>query len=235
MTTMSVTVIGSVSRALISEMSSTPAPPRAAEPGASLLPPPADGFASLDTGDVGAALAKLVLENAYAQRKENRTARAAAEKAQEVAEQKQLAEMREAADDRLWSGIVSGGLTVASAMCTFASAGPSGQAALIGDGADHAQRSIRARATNAAMSWKAGSEALGGTAKILGSVIDNGATAHDREATRAEHDAAREKRNGDDAQSSADDAKRMIDRALDFYRDYLTAQADAQKAAIMRA
>lgn len=233
---MSVTVIGSVSRNVMLEASpAAGAPPTALEPGATLLPPPPGAFASLDTGDVGAALAKLVLENAHAQRKENRIARDAAEKAQAAAEEKQLEEMRQGADARLTSGLMSGGLTLGAAACTLASAGPSGQAASIGEGASASDLATKGKATNAAASWNAGSRAFEGSGKVLGSVADHGAAAHDREATRAEHDAGREKRRGDDAKESVDDAKRMIDRTLDFYRAYLTAKADTQKAAILRA
>lgn len=201
-----------------------PGATEAAQPGASLLPEPGDAFAMLDTGDVGAALAKLALENGYESRKAGRAAREVAEKAQEAAEQKQLEERRAQADSAFVGGLVGGFSTVASGGFAFAAGGAQANTS-VAEGV----------ALGTAKRFEAGGKLLEGTGTVGKAVADHSASAHDVATTEAEQAASREKRNVDDAKEIVDDAKKLIDRTLDFYREYQTGKADAQRAAIMRA
>jgi hypothetical protein len=89
------------------------------------LPSPADpqltALMNGGEGDVGAAIAAMVMKTKKELRQSARTSRDAAYAAQESAQRDQLAHMRAAANARLFAGLSSGGAGLASA--GFAGAG----------------------------------------------------------------------------------------------------------------
>jgi hypothetical protein len=166
------------------------------------------------SSDIGAQLASLVLTSAHQQREAARESRKASEIAQRQAEDRELDAMKAEADHKLVAGLFESGASVASGAMTVVSAGSD---------APTAKRL----------------EGSGAIVKGLGT-LDAAFANHDA-ATAAEAGkvqsqiAAREKRAADDARDIGRDAREQIDRALSYYKEYLTAKSDTQRATLLKA
>jgi hypothetical protein len=84
-----------------------------------------------------------------------------------------------------------------------------------------------------------GDEAMGkvleGSGKLLSAFPEHDAGMTRVESTHQEQLAGRHKRASEDARDAANDASELVDRTIAFYKEYVTAKSDAQKAAICRA
>ena len=181
--------------------------------GENLLPEPEPAAFRLPAGDVGAELAKLVLEASHADKKLGREIRDSEEKAQLDAEKAQLAALREKAEENFKAGLASG---IASIGSGAAGAGTAG-----------CEEPGRQAGTS-------GGKALEGLGQIVSAVSKQHADMADEEATRQQQLASHHQRASEDSRDAIGDAKDLIDRALDFYKEYNAAKADAQKAAFLR-
>lgn len=187
---------------------------RAAGGAHALLPSP---YASLSgSSDVGAQLAALIMEASREQKETAKETRAAAEQSQQAAEEHELAAMREESERKLAAGLIEGGTKMVGGAI-----GVGGAAAPTGSFASSAAKGFSALAEGAG---RAGS-----------AVATHYADQSKQEATEATQIVGRSKRAVDDARDLAKDAKEQLNRALGYYKEYLTAKSDTQKAALMRA
>jgi len=167
-----------------------------------------------NSADIGAQLASLVLTSAHQQKEVARESRRASEIAQREAENQELDAMRREAECKLTAGLFESGASVASGAMTVVGAG--------------SEKVTETRLTGSAAIVKG----LG----TLDAALANHDAATAAEAGRAQSSvAAREKRAADDARDLGRDAKEQIDRALSYYKEYLTAKSDTQRATLLKA
>jgi hypothetical protein len=167
----------------------------------------------LTSGDPGKELAAMVALHARDQKKLSQKIRNAEEKAQEDAEKAEIAAMREETEKKFQAAIVSGFMSMAAATTSFGAAGT--------QGADAAR-------------WKGGGQLLEAQSKMMVAGMDAEAGTAKTAARENEQIASRHKREAEEAGDSERDAQKMLDRALDFYKEYTQAKSDSQRAAIMR-
>lgn len=170
-----------------------------------LLPLP---FAELaGSGDLGAQIAALIVKAAREQKVAAHATRATAEKAQRAADDKELADMKEASDARFTAGLIAGGTQVASG-------------ALSMGGNSYGQ---------------AAGKMTEGAGKAVGSYYEKDAEMANVEAKKDQQASGRAKTAIDDARDMDKDAKEMLNRALSYYKEYLTAKSDTMRATLLRA
>jgi hypothetical protein len=157
------------------------------------------------SSDVGAQLAGLIVKSAYDQQEGARETRKMSECAQRDAEDRQLQAMRDEADSTLMSGLMEGGTQIAGGAMNLGGASAGASAAVEGMG------------------------------KVDSAFAKHDANMSKEAATAQEQIAAREKRAVDDARDTDKDAKEMLNRALGYYKEYLTAKADTQRATLLKA
>jgi hypothetical protein len=186
--------------------------PVAAHESHDLLPGPLNELAT--SSDVGAQLAGLIVKAAYDQKEGARETRKISERAQREAEDKQLTAMKDDADSSMVAGLMEGGTQIAGGAMGVvgANAAPATQAALKGSAA-----------------------VVEGMGKIDSAFAKHDASMSKQQATAQEQNAAREKRAVDDARDLDKDAKELLNRALGYYKEYLTAKADTQRATLLKA
>lgn len=191
---------------------STPA--RQAEGAAprTLLPDPFTELAH--NGDVGAQIAALLVKTAQQQKEAARGAREAAEQAQRAADDEELSAMESQADCKLLAGVIEGAANIGGGAVGIGSAAGSPEARERGRGiASVAQ----------------------GAGKIAGAVGAHHADMHGLDAKSAEQTSGRERRAAEDARDLGKDAADLLDRALGYYKEYMTAKSDVQRATLLRA
>ncbi len=178
-----------------------------------LLPDPAAQL--MMGGDPGAMVAALVIETAKSEKdianKVDQTETAIQEQEQKA----QVAAMHQKADDMRAQAWVTGGMGLASAGLSFA-------------GASYEFHSTEARQFDAASK---GMTAVGGA--VQGQFA---AQNEDTDATVAthEHNAADAGRAASQAYDNGRDAKKLLDAAIDFYREYSSAAEQTKAAAVHR-
>lgn len=184
----------------------------AATAGGALLPDPLSELGQ--SGDVGAQIASLIVNMAREQKKAARDARVAAEAAQREAEEEELDAMNDKAAWKLGAGLIEGATKAVSGAIGIRGAGLEGPKA----------------------------KCLEGTAKLVeaggkmeSTVFSFVADGKEVDAKRAEQYAARQKRAGDEQRNNERDAAALVDKALGYYKEYLTAKADTQRATLLRA
>jgi hypothetical protein len=188
----------------------TPAPTETEAP--QLLPPP---FASLaGSSDLGAQIAALLVCASREQKEAARQSRQAAEKAQCAAEERELDKMGEEADLKLASGIIQGTAQVAAGSMNAGSAW---------------------RGDETRQLWSGIAKSTEGDAKLKSAIVDHFAADSAQEAKAAAFEAGHAKTAVDDARDLDKDAKEMMSRALSYYKEYLTAKADTQRATLLKA
>jgi hypothetical protein len=216
MTTVSATqggFYGAIAGNINDTLSSTPAAD------ASVLPDPVDALAI--SGDPGAELAALAVKSGEQQQAGTQAARDTEQKIEVSEDEQQVAAMQKKADDIRSSGLADGLGMVAEGGFTVAAAGVT------------ASGGAGASAESAALKFD-------GTVLKAVSGIDS-ANSKAAEATD-DANAAAAKSASDQAKSAADDAHDakksagdFISAAIDFYREYTSAQASANSAALHRA
>jgi hypothetical protein len=178
-----------------------------------LLPDPVAEIAF--SGDPGAMVAALVVKSAKGERDVARQTQDAEERIQDREEEEQVQAMHDKASMLREQAIASG-------VCEMAS----GAASLTA--ATYSPQSREARG------WEAG----GRLAKAYGDITDNlgRAAAADQDATIAahEHAAGHARRAVDEATDDVKDARKLLETAIEFYREYSSAQDQAKAAAIHR-
>lgn len=185
-------------------------------PGEALLPEPLPG--SRMTSDPGAELAILVLESAKEDKAFGRVMRASEEAASRAAEAAQLDAMGEKADRACFAGIVGGFAMVASSALGMAATGAGA--------ANAKQQSLGLEAT---------AKATEGSGKMVSTLLQRGADLAQVDATQCEQLVGRHRRAAEEARETVTDAKALVDRTIGFYREYMSAKTEAQRAAILRA
>jgi hypothetical protein len=224
---------------------------------ASLMP---EANQMLSTGDPGAILAALAMKTGDAQKQTARRERDNAAKAENNEEQAEIQDMHDKADLQRIQGIVDGGCQIAAGATQMgagfeqlnASAEQSEAASekqnLQTNGPsyspDHQQAdeaSITALGAGAASdqrtaTYLTGTSAAFNAGKSVADGLFGGATT-DKDADAKAHDVAANtfKQMGDDAHDAENDAKDLMNKAMDFYKEYLDTKAQTAMAAIHRA
>ncbi len=178
-----------------------------------LLPQPQPN-ATLVVSGVAAHLAVMVLESGKEQRRAARYERDVSQRAQYAAEEAQLEALRERAFGKLLAGLTSG-----------ISQAASGALAMGG-----AHSALPAQAD-----FRGSAEVVKGMGTLEAGIFDHGAELAAVTATRSEQAAARHKRAVDESDEDVREARKTIDKAIDFYREYAAARAEAARAALLKA
>jgi hypothetical protein len=177
-----------------------------------LLPSPLDQLSA--SSDIGAQIAGLLVCASREQKEAARQSRNAAETAQRAAEDRELDKMSDEADLKLASGIVQGTAQIAAGSITAGSACSSAATSKLCGGV---------------------AKAVEGDGKLKSAFIDHFAADAAQGAKRAAFDAGHAKTAIDDARDLDKDAKEMMNRALGYYKEYLSAKSDTQRAALLKA
>lgn len=180
------------------------------------------------SGDPGAMLAALVVESGKTQGDVARQTRHAAEHAQVAAESAEIQDMHDKADLQREQGIIDGALQIAQGVGEFAK-GMNEASATVDGGA--AKQADEERAT----CWGAGAAGLKGAQSVVDGVFNGNIT--DKDADEKVHEASADacKQIAADAHDDEKDAKDLMNKALDFYKEYVDAKNQTTMAAIHRA
>jgi len=177
-------------------------------------------------GDVGAVIATLLIDSAFAQRKTAREAKVKAESAMEGAQKQELAEMRAAAEEKhtaaqieAWTQIGTGCVTIGG---MGLSAVGNGKFAKVGSAITEAMKN-------------GGTDLAKGAGKLASSSQELAADTSKQSATEAEHAASRMKAAVEDCADDVRATKESVRKALEFLKEYQTALAQTQTAALHRA
>ncbi len=212
------------------------------------------------SGDPGAMVAALAVQSSKTQRDIARAERNDALKAQGQAETAEIQDMRDKANLQRAQGIVSGALQMAQGACDLASGLNDVKAAQQQAEADRTAADLKTNGssdtpeqrnalqakldslntaigtskTNAA--WDRAAGAGFGAGKSVADGLFSGAIT-DKDADAKVHDVAAQsfKQIADDAHDTEKDAQATIDKAIDFYKEYVDTKAQAAMAAVHRA
>lgn len=230
-------VDGSRARQPIEESSSPQASFGADAVEVPLLPEPA--LSRRPCGDPGAELAMLVLEAAKEDKKIGRTIREHEELAQRASEDAQLDAMERKADASFTAGMIGGFTTAASAFASFGAAAASCEASTVDAKNSNLARkggpTVAETARSVDLHWDGVTKSIEATGKIGSALAQRDADRADREVTKQAQIAGRHQRAGEEAREAVRDAKELVDRVIGFYKEYVAAKADAERAALMRA
>jgi hypothetical protein len=177
-----------------------------------LLPAPFEALAT--SNDIGAQLTALIVKTSHQQKAIARESRRSAEHAQRDAEDHQLDAMRDQADAKFAAGLLEGATKVGSGASGLGTTGGSDACKAYG---------------------KASSSMGDGMSEIAGALYKREADLDGVDAKDAEQSADRAGRAAKDAREVETDAKEMLDRALGYYKEYLTAKSETQRATLLRA
>ena len=201
----------------------------------------------LASGDPGAAIAALAVAMGRSERKSNDAIRASAERLQEGEDNNQLDAMRSKANVALASGIVSGAATAASGACSAVSGLKSAKSELAGDKLNNLEKAADNRGAAAVLTqqkadFKVGAtdarlagDSISASAKLTTSLLDFSASRHDINATAHAHAASHAKNAVDDAREGMQDASKLLDKALEFYKEYTSTKDQTTAIASRRA
>jgi hypothetical protein len=213
--------------------------PALADPGA--WPKPA---ATLDRmlveGDIGSAIAALVMRSQKESRQNARLARDTAYDAEAIAQRQEIQHLRTAAGQRFVSSMLQGGLQLASAGASLAAAAP---AARSGQLQSQLGGTMTETGRAGAILEKKGLDETVGTLGGIGRGADAAATIapafgklvadnQDSAAKAAAFRATQAKRTAEGNADSVRDADKSLERTLQLLKDYL-ATRDATQAALV--
>ena len=197
-------------------------------------------------GDIGAEIAALLIKTSKASRDTATTMRHAAEKAEDAENHAQLDELREKAGNILTSGIISGvGKAIAAALTcvgasTKADAGAKeaeAKAVLLSKAPElappiaDAAKALQKTSAN----YELGAKMTDAHAGFVGKAYESTQVEHDVRAKQHEQAASHATSARADAKQQIDDANKMIQTAVDFYREFSAARSSANSAALHRA
>jgi hypothetical protein len=212
------------------------------------------------SGDPGAMLAALTMQTAKSESEVSRKTRDAAMSAEEKADAAAVQDLHDKATLQRVQGIVDGALQIAQGACDLgaglneASAASqqteaaAKQADLKENAAAYSQghidalkasaNSLEAGANTSKVdaAWDHFGSSASGAAKSVADGLFNGAIT-DKDADSKMHDAssATFKRIADDAHDNENDATALLNKALDFYKEYVDTKNQTAMAAIHRA
>ena len=204
-----------------------------------------DGMRELMTsGDPGAALAALVVAMGRTERKSDQAMKDRAESLQENEEHAQIDEMQKKATTALVSGVVSSAATAASGAMTAAASFNTIKADRIGADVKDMPKDAPTKATlldqqtslqNGATKFKEGADLTSATSKLTTGALDYVASGHDIAATAHSHAASHAKSAVEDARDDVQGASKLIDKALEFYKEYKSTKDQTTQIASRRA
>ncbi len=172
----------------------------------------------LVSGDAGAMIAALSVEMGRSQKKAASAARHNAEATEDAEQGAQIQALREKADLVRIQGVVDGALTLAEGACAFGSSMKTAEGK-----------------SKAAAAYKGGADFLGAGKQLADGLFKGAIADKDTDAQVHEQLATRAKRAVDEATGDYEDAKKLLEKALDFYKEYTGAKNGAVSAAIHRA
>jgi hypothetical protein len=185
------------------------------------------------SGDMGLELTALVTKMANERKRSGRETRAADEKALDTAERGQLSEMRNKADHmrseatyELVAGLATAAGKGAAGVCTIEGAG-----FVASEGANSAAAKSL---TGEGALYEAGGEALSAGLKAGASSMHSKQALDDVAIAAKEQAAGHAKRAADDARDEIRDGGDLERKAIEFYREFTSAQNQAQSAALHR-
>jgi hypothetical protein len=167
------------------------------------------------SGDVGAELAALAVQSGEAQRRTSRDIRDALEDSVESQENQQVDALRAKAADTFASSLIEGLGTAAEGGCQL--------------GASFATCDA------VKLKWNASGTLAQGVAKMGSALYAQNAVNDDANATSDASAADRAKRAIQDTGDAYKDAGDYVNAAIDFYREYVSAQGQTMNAALHRA
>ncbi len=204
-----------------------------------------DGMRELMTsGDPGAALAALVVAMGRTERNSDQAMKNRAESLQENEEQAQLDEMEKNATTALASAVVSSAATAAGGAMTAAASVSSLRADRIDakvkgvsdqDPSKTALLDQVSKLKTDATEFKGGADLTSATSKLTTGALDYVASEHDITATAHSHAASHAKSAVEDARNDVDGASKLIDKALEFYKEYKSTKDQTTQVASRRA
>ncbi len=216
----------------------------------------------LVSGDPGAMLAALTMQTAHDEAKVSRQQRQSAEQAQINSEAAEVQDLHDKATLQRVQGVVDGVLEIAKGACDFgagmsdassaretADAGADRHDAAQGakdksldaDKVDSLNKSADALDTKAAASkadaskWSGAGSAIGAAKSMADGFLQAAIT--DKDADEKMHEASADafKRIADDAHDDEKDAHDLLNKALDFYKEYVDTKNQTAMAATHRA
>lgn len=211
----------------------------------------------LVSGDAGAAIAALAVQMGHAQKQAAKKARAAAECAEDAAQSAQIDALRDKANLMRVQGVVDGAMSIGGAALDLGSNLSTLNAKGLNDDASGIKSGIKdstpamtaaagrtevaalqrtADASTKAGHWlHAGHDLDAGVKQVADGLFKGAIADDDTDAQVHEQLATRAKRAVDVAMGEVEDAKKLIEKALDFYKEYTGAKNGAVSAAIHRA
>jgi hypothetical protein len=196
------------------------------------------------SGDPGAMLAALTMQSAHEQEETARAQRDDAMKAQASDDKAQIQDLHQKADLQRVQGIVDGACDVADAAMDMAQGAKTAEATKDQIDADSytkgsqqntADRLAAAKADQAASGWKSGTEAMNGLKAMMHGEFDAEITDKDADAKQQDISAQAFKQMADDAHDNVKDAQELLNKALDFYKEYTDTKNQTLLAASHRA
>lgn len=184
------------------------------------------------SGDAGAMIAALAVESGRSQKKAALEQRRNAEATETAEQNAQIQALRDKADLVRIQGVVDGAMTLGEGLLDFgkdmnaASAEGAKSEGRLGD-----QASADARAAR----YGGGAKLVKATGQVVDGLFKGAIADKDTDAQVHEQLATRAKRAVEDATGDYEDAKKLMEKALDFYKEYTGAKNGAVSAAIHRA
>jgi hypothetical protein len=155
------------------------------------------------------------MKAAQSQKKSERESERAADGAQDAAEEAQVEAMRQKAA-HVWKAALRSGLTEIAM-----------------GGFDVVAANAKVGGSEATSDELKGTgRAIEGVGKLGAGYFDSEKALDDAHATQHEHEAGHAKRAYDEAHDRVKDADKLFDDAISFYREFVTSQNQAKKAAI---
>jgi hypothetical protein len=174
-------------------------------------------------------VAALAVQSSNTQREIARSQRDNALQAQAHAQAAEIQDMRTKANMQRAQGIVDGTLQIGQGVCDLASGINDAKALTQTD-------KTAAAASKVTAAWdRAGATALGAGRSIVDGLFNGAITDKDADAKVQDAAAQTFKQIADDAHDSERDAQATIDKAVDFYKEYVDTKAQAAMAAVHRA
>lgn len=165
-------------------------------------------------GDLGATIAALIVKTAYAQKASQRDLRKVAEAAEKQADDHEIAALNSKADDMQNAGLYRGLGQIAGGAATAGSA--------LGNG-------------GGAKGIQALGETTQGAFSIVASNFDKDVVQDDANAKVAGEAATQAKAAIQDTRDQTEDASKLLDKALEFYKEYTSTKDQTTAIASRRA
>lgn len=190
--------------------------------------------AMVSSGDPGAAIAALAIKAGRDQREVTRAQRDAEDKAEVAATDRQVASMHHKADMILAAGIAQGASEMASGAMTMGSAACQYRSDTEKLSNTTSAQQASASDAKAAGLYKGGSQLATATGSLVSAYFKSEEAKADADATEAEHEASRAKRATEDLHDDMGDAQKLVEKALDFYKEYKSTKDQTALAASRR-